>query len=219
MLIGINDLSWALGGLSAEERAEIEPALESQALPLWHYSRIVDLARRAYRAVRPRPMHDIHVEDARGENYSRRRLQRQTAPLREKLPNLEEELRMYQRRIRSIVALCRSRDIRVVFVTQPVLWRSGLTTQVQALLWGGRLSDGQYGRVEPLRDAMDRFNGVLLATCAELAVECVDASSMSGREDCFLDDCHFTEAGAHELARLLVEWFIANPSRPPGGNS
>ena len=34
---------------------------------------------------------------------------------------------------------------------------------------------------------------------------------MSGREELFFDDCHFTEAGARVVARLVAGYLLSHP--------
>jgi hypothetical protein len=62
---------------------------------------------------------------------------------------------------------------------------------------------------------MDRFNERLLEICAELGVEVVDLSSMNAVEAYFYDDCHFTEAGAREVARLVHRYLSAAERESP----
>jgi hypothetical protein len=70
-------------------------------------------------------------------------------------------------------------------------------------MWLGYVKDQGYLSVPLLRKGMDLFNARLVEICAELGVEVVDLSSMNGVEAYFYDDCHFTEAGAREVARLI----------------
>ena len=77
--------------------------------------------------------------------------------------------------------------------------------------------------VEKLREGIDRYNETLHRVCDELSVDCVDLTSMSGREECFFDDAHFTESGAAELARRVAQAFlekgILNSRRSTGDQS
>ena len=50
---------------------------------------------------------------------------------------------------------------------------------------------------------MDAYDEALMTVCTEMNVACADLSSMNGSPEYFYDDCHFTEAGAAEVARLL----------------
>ncbi len=45
-----------------------------------------------------------------------------------------------------------------------------------------------------------------------MRVEFVDLSSLNGQPQYFCDDCHFTEAGAREVARIVADWCLSRNS-------
>ena len=51
---------------------------------------------------------------------------------------------------------------------------------------------------------MDRFNDALREVCREVGLQCVDLSPLNGREELYVDDVHFTELGAVEVAKHLA---------------
>jgi hypothetical protein len=145
-------------------------------------------------------------------NYDDRRRERREAPKCHELPDLDAALREYEATIRSIAEACRERHVRPVFVYQPSVWKAGLSERGRALLWYFRMGDGRFLSVEKMREGMDAFNGALRKTCAELDVGFIDLGALAGREELFYDDCHFNEAGAREVARLMSGWFLRQES-------
>jgi lysophospholipase L1-like esterase len=130
--------------------------------------------------------------------------------------------------VRQLVELARRRGVRIVFVTQPVLWDDllpGLGARRLRLMrsyfeaGADELSPPKMDQVVAL-SISDHFNKRLTQTCRELEVECFDAAlRMNGRTPYFYDDMHLNDAGCAELARLLADFLRAKPNqeqRPPG---
>jgi hypothetical protein len=103
----------------------------------------------------------------------------------------------------------------VVLLTQPTLWREGLSPAELDLLWGGgpplgRLADGAvYYSAEALAEAMGSYNAALLAVCRERGVECLDvAQQIPSNAAVFYDDAHFTERGSAILTELVADYLL-----------
>ena len=206
---GINDLYPVLAGEDVEIHVNRNRPPEGRR-PLWARSNFIQF----YHDLRRTVPVGAGIEDRDGADYDTRRQKRRAAPIRDVPPDLDAALGAYKDRLRAIIEACRERSLTVVFTTQPVLWAEGLSEDAQAWCWFGWLADGPYLSIPALRHAMDRYNEALLTVCQEAGVPCVDLSSMNGREALFYDDCHFNEAGAREVARLLADWFLAHPSVP-----
>jgi lysophospholipase L1-like esterase len=154
--------------------------------------------------------------DAHGVFQAALRHYRQRAGrLVDALPDLEPGRAGYAQNLRRIIAAARERGVQVVLVTQPTLWRSGLSKAEQALLWGGgppfwALREGaDYYSVEALAEGMARYNDALLEVCGEGGAICIDAAAgipQSG--EFFFDDAHFTEAGSARLAGLIASGLL-----------
>ena len=69
-------------------------------------------------------------------------------------------------------------------------------SEAARLLWMGDLDDDRYLEPAQLREAMNDFNDVLREAARETDTELVDVTPLSGNIDYFVDDCHFTTAGA-----------------------
>jgi lysophospholipase L1-like esterase len=154
------------------------------------------------------------------ENYPKWRDQRARARrLIETLPDLGPALDEYRRNLNEIVQLSRARAIRLLLLTEPVLWRDGLAPEDQRLLWMGGNGDfmrkqvDDYYSIGVLAKGMQLYNQVLSDLCDEQHLECVDAAALLPRSrEVFYDDCHFNENGARLLAGIVASHFA---SRPP----
>jgi lysophospholipase L1-like esterase len=176
------------------------------AEPSWAHSNVRQLVRTlAYRLAPGETL----VEDTGGTVYARRRAKRQTAALDDSEPELADCLRAFERDLNELVDACRARNVRIVFTTQPTLWRSDLDAENADLLWFGQMPDGRYLSIAQLRAGMDRYNQALRRVCRDRSVELVDLSELDGDGAMFYDDCHFTELGAGRVARLVADVFQA----------
>lgn len=203
-LVGMNDFMLELRGFDFARpqwnpRGQVRPLVAETAL-----GRLVRTFAQKTKPVRRQGAELI--EDVVGASYIDRREDRSVGR-RIPLPNLDEAVARYRERIRAIASLCRARRTRCIFLTQPVLWDDGLSAEWESLLWLGYNDDDEYVDVPELRAGMDRYNAALIEECAELGVECVDLSGMSGDARFYYDDCHLNEAGAAEVARRLAEHF------------
>jgi lysophospholipase L1-like esterase len=200
-LLGVNDFVRALNG-----------SLELGPRPLWRRSALLSAALEAGKRATLRHLL-YEVEDETGSHVEERRKLRRQAGRAGDLPELRQALRDYGGRVAALAGECRRRGLRCLFLTQPVLWRQDLAGRALDSLWMGADDDGRFFPPGPLRQGMDRYNAVLLAQCSRLGLECVDlAPAMSGREELFFDDCHFTEEGAREVARLAAGYLLSHPA-------
>jgi lysophospholipase L1-like esterase len=162
------------------------------------------------------------AQDDAGSVYDEWRRHRQMAGsiLRE-LPDMRPGLQEYERNLREIVSLAREKSVRPVFITQPTMWRAGLPTELERLLWFGGVGDFQvrlgqpYYAVDVLADAMKQYNDVMLGVCASEKVDCIDPGSLAKDTSVFYDDVHFNESGSRQLAALVAEHLRARPGPLP----
>jgi len=139
-----------------------------------------------------------------------RRYRARASAFRPNLPDLSRGIAEYVQNLHRIVDLAKAHEVAVWFVTQPVLWRAGLSAAEQASLWAGGppWNQMQYGdtyySAEALARGMQRYNDALLDVCRARDVPCVDAASvLPATSEIFYDDAHFTERGSALLADLL----------------
>jgi lysophospholipase L1-like esterase len=167
----------------------------------------------------PLPLHGeggVRPMDEKGEwvAYLRRHRARASVLLPE-LPDLRIGIEHYVENLNRIVDAAREEGVRVVFVTQPTLWRAGLSLAAKETLWAGgppwnemRYGDPYYS-AEALADGMKQYNDALMDVCRGRQLECLDAAAVMPRNvDVFYDDTHFTEHGSALLAGLLADHLL-----------
>jgi lysophospholipase L1-like esterase len=232
LLVGINDL---LGRLAADSQfkpltvAEIESNSNVLArtfaimprdavhkpwyrkLALW---RLAARLREELRVMR-RPPPDQSLAQARAQRRNAR-------VMRSKLPDLGPALREYEQNLQTLIARGRDRGARIVFLTQPVLWKPEGTTpeETQTLMFGlvgpELRRATEYYAVPALAEGMVRYNEVLRRVCRENNVECIDlAAKLKPDLSVFYDDCHFNISGARQVAQLVADHLLARPPFAP----
>ena len=135
------------------------------------------------------------------------------------LPPLAEALDEYTRNLREVVLLAKGHGARVLLMTQPVLWREGLTEEEKAMLWMGGVGDFRsrpgslYYEPEALAEGMSAYNRRLLDVCRDTGVQCLDlAAAIPRTPEFFWDDCHFTDAGQARVAEAVAAALLGPPS-------
>lgn len=192
VLVGYNDLIRAVTGYKARQ---------IDARPNWSHARVLDLVLNVWRTGdRPNTV----VQEETGFWLEKARQRRQQAKIANELPVLAEDLRDYADELRRLCATCKKRKVRLVLLSQPVLWDARLPTEGQERLWYGWMADGRFLAHEKLREGMGQFNEALRAVAQEQGVGYIDLTSMSGNLDYFYDDCHFSVAGSRRLAELVA---------------
>jgi lysophospholipase L1-like esterase len=132
-------------------------------------------------------------------------------------PDLSVELARYLRNVNAIIDRAERAGRRVIFLTQPTLWKPGMTPAESALLWGGGTDffhagpGKEYYTAEVLGETMKLYNDALRDVCRKRGVECVNMANMLPKtRQVFYDDAHFTEYGAAMVAERLAEYLLAN---------
>jgi lysophospholipase L1-like esterase len=157
-------------------------------------------------------------QDPSGRIYvTWRRHRREAKVVREDVPDLGPALEDYAANLRAIAETAARHEARVVFLTQPALWREDLPEDLQNLLWMGGVgrfqeeSGHDYYSAGALASAMAVYNRTLLETCQEIpGALCVDlAASIPRDATAFYDDVHFNEAGSRRVARVVAEEILA----------
>jgi hypothetical protein len=131
------------------------------------------------------------------------------------LPDLRLALEEYAHRVRTLEQECRQYHQRCIFLTQPTMWRAGLSAAELSLLYGGGVGDHGvvrgYASAPELERAMAAYNQVLLAVCREDQLECYDmAASIPKDTSAFSDESHYNDNGTHLVADYLAERLLAS---------
>lgn len=159
---------------------------------------------------------DQPVQDRHGARIADwRRYRREASSLRTTLPDLSAALDRYERNVSRIVDAAKRHRVRILLLTQPVLWREGLSPAERDLLWGGgppldRVRSGEeYYSVEALAEGMRQYNRRLIDVCRRRHVECLDlAAELPRNATIFWDDAHFTEEGARRVAEHAARYLL-----------
>jgi len=156
-------------------------------------------------------------QDPRGEVIALWREYRRNSPRRiDRLPDLEIGLREYLTNLKTIVDLASKKGIRLIFVTQPALWKEGMTAEKEQMLWGGGVGyyknkPGQpYYTPEALARGLETYNKILVAACRQWGIEHIDlAAGFPRTGEYFYDDLHFTLKGSDLVAETISAYLAA----------
>jgi lysophospholipase L1-like esterase len=213
-LIGVNDLTAALlfDGASTQEVLEDRAELFAEHAPDG-VSHVRGLLRRSWllALVRNSLQHlSQMVFTSRSASLSR--AARPVLPL----PDLRLALEEYTHRVRTLEQQCRQYHRRCVFLTQPTMWRAGLSVAEESLLYGGAV--GYHGvargyvRAPELGRAMAAYNQALLTVCREDQLECYDLGVAIPKDtSAFTDESHYNDNGVRLVADYLAERLLASP--------
>jgi len=142
LLVGINDLSKALASPNPDAAGELARP-EIVGRPIWRRSVLLIRGGVLVKQLLKKIKGDhLNVEDEGGASYISRRERRRTAVKVDNGPNLDAAIESYRARIETIADVCSRNNVRLILVTQPVLWDVSLDEKERNLLWFGWLDDG-----------------------------------------------------------------------------
>lgn len=146
--------------------------------------------------------------------FLKNRMKRKESPKVDTLPDLTNAANEYKRRILEIIKIARSQKIRIIFLTQPTIWKENFPENWERyLLTGGVNIPGtskraEYYSVEALMKGMEIYNQRVIEACAESDVEIIDLASMIPKDTTyFYDDMHFNKKGATEISSIMTHYF------------
>ena len=229
VLVGVNDLVSALNRIRVfrteqPELFEATPKHAFMVFPGWdeesswvQRTGIGRLLTTTRKPALPWP-YNLAAQDRVGKGLGLwRRYRAQASVFHDDLPDLSATREIYAGNLEAIVDAARARGVRLIFMTQPVLWRPGLAPAERDLLWMGgpnprQMKEGaEYYSAEALARGMEQYNDTLRRVCRERGVECLDAAARLPRTaGMFFDDAHYTEAGARRLAEIVADYLLAH---------
>ena len=131
------------------------------------------------------------------------------------LPDLGPALGEYRANLERMARTAQASGVRLVFLTQPVLWSASPTSEHEALCWYGWIGrepwDGPeaYYGLPVLSAGMAAYNRALREVCAKEDLGLVDLAAGLPRDtSVFYDDCHLNEEGARRVAEQVGEWLL-----------
>jgi lysophospholipase L1-like esterase len=225
LLVGVNDVHIRISDLEYDPDATVKPTFESEYmraafavsppdLPVLHFKRsgwwrLAKKLKDGYLTTAKA----LPVQDATGQAVSQwRRYRRNAEEIVDASPDLSAALGEYRRNLDTIIDLSLHRGVRPILVTQPALWRHGMTQEDLDLLWMGGIGSFQLGKghkyysAAALDSIMQQYNKTLLEICRNRTVDCIDLARILPKDrTVFYDDVHFNESGAAQVAQVLYE--------------
>lgn len=120
-----------------------------------------------------------------------------------------KSLQTFEENLRTLVRLIRADNVGVIVVTEPSIYRRGLSERELRKLYFAPLhcsERGVFPDVESMEYGMGLFNAVVRKVARELGVPLIDlAAAIPKEEKYFFDDVHPTPAATEIEAQLLAE--------------
>lgn len=222
VLCGWNDLSAAIYGDGNSDHRDIPNEALTGVVKFSHqdnphqafyrnYS-VFRLAESAFLDRRVDPLRNIGWravgQDAYGEWIAERRRLRakwlMENPRTDTPATFLASLKAYRADLNSIVE-ARDESQMLFFMTQPTLCRENLPESLEARQWS---CDGkQAWTSEATARLLSEFNKEMLDFCLKNNLPCIDlADKLSGRDDVFYDECHFSDVGCGLVADQIEEY-------------
>jgi lysophospholipase L1-like esterase len=155
------------------------------------------------------------VQDETGNLFvNLRNLRKGALEIVEHLPDLTSGLEEYKKNLNAIIDIAQSRSTRIVFITQPSLWKQDMTEKEKDLIWNGWIespkSKRYYSEIALMR-GMQAYNDTLLQVCKVRGVECIDLASVLPKDSTiFYDDVHFSDKGSLMTADVIFKYLRKN---------
>jgi len=156
--------------------------------------------------------HQSQFQDRQGLSLKRWRAMRAAGKQSDVLPSMDSALDAYGQNLKEMVKLSGSFGRPILLMTQPSIWRAGLSDAEKGQLWMGGVGDFRevpgslYIEPEALERGMDAYNQRLLEVCRETSTPCLDlAKAVPKSADYFYDDEHFTDKGQELVANRVAE--------------
>jgi lysophospholipase L1-like esterase len=227
LLVGINDLHVYLSDPSyksfdlddtdqntktIDEAFDVQPVYrQNDHVPFYRKTAIS----RSIKFLKNRFFVKDRIQDNAGIWYNEVRKYRKNAKkIITESPDMTIGLEEYRRNINKIIDVTNEKHVRLVLMTQPVMWDREISNELEDLLWLGGVGDFMNGKadtyysIDVLSKAMKQYNDNLLDICIERHIECIDLASMLPKNiGIFYDDVHFNESGAKSVASIVAQYF------------
>ncbi len=219
VMAGVNDLQYFLGSTKTVNQRTIETAHPNLMIEqkrgladFFYLGRLLkDLFSRSdYGQLRV---------DLDGRQLEGLRAKRFNAPKIEQMPDLQTGLESFSNGTLMIQELVNtSAKTKVIFLTQPFLWRERMPQELEQLLWyGGKgffFSDPnpEFYSTSVLHRSASAYNAATLTLRKAGKIAAIDLSAeISENEENFFDDVHLTEKGSERIAEILARELRPHP--------
>lgn len=213
-LLGVNDLAWN-GGPDYHYSGFAHPAEGPPDAPRTSQARtcadVSQLCRRLARLVQRIETYQ-RLRRGKSVRWQSRRLEVQRARLRE-LPRVDaprrdpDPIREFRDGMTLILDALVKQGVDAVVLGQPVLWKADLTPAERHALWFQVLTPQGPVRASGswLAAEMARYNDVQRRLAERRGFVYLDLDERIPKDlDHYIDDCHYTDLGSHEVAREVL---------------
>jgi hypothetical protein len=126
------------------------------------------------------------------------------------LPDLTNGLNHYEQNLIKIIAEAKKREIKLIFITQPTLWKKNLSDKYKTLL----AARSYYNKTplytgEALNEIMTVFNKRLINVCERYNIHVIDLQ-LPKNKTIYYDDMHYNEFGAKVVATKVFNFLKLN---------
>jgi lysophospholipase L1-like esterase len=137
---------------------------------------------------------------------------RQATRIVDEMPDIQMGLAGFHTDLLEMIRLAHEHHVHLVLMTTPSIYKAHMTQDETNRLWAGWYLNDQrsnaYWSSRVMAEATEAANQVLLKTCQEEVVDCIDLASLLPKStDIFWDQAHFTDTGSSRVADELVKYF------------
>lgn len=130
------------------------------------------------------------------------------------VPDMDLALAAFAKNLSALCELIARHGAVPILLTHPSIWHANASDEVNELLYAGGIGspdtwDENLNTKWYAADTLDRmlkaYNDTVLALCKDLDIQCVDLAAATPKTpDLFVDDFHFSEAGAEFVASVIA---------------
>ncbi len=140
-------------------------------------------------------------------NYKNLASEASTLPLMLTEPKISTQY--YENNLRSIIGICQSSNVKLVFVTQISTWNSKDSDEIAKYHWMITSKEGFRYNERFLEKSLNRYNDLVRGLSSAYQVDIVDIVNRIPRsEKYFYDDCHFNNLGVDLYSDIIAEFLL-----------
>ena len=199
-LIGINDLALTENGSNQFDEKMINNSIEKKILKLEEYSRVLNLIHSFYRSYQA---YKLGISD--NVEWKLKETKNPSFLSDEEWKSIklnhENSQINYKKRILEIIDICKSNNIKPVFITQPLLFGEGKDPSTSLDLQNYfvyKMKGYQYF------EKLQLYNKTLIGTCISENISFIDlAMKLPKDSKYFIDDMHFSDEGCEKVSEIV----------------